>query len=144
MLLDAVTGWCLDHLPDDPPHLVGVSLNSRSVSFSILELLADDPLADLNSLAAPDHWDLAVIVCSSSKLKQSDGRVRLAHAMAREGATFTEIRSTSGPSISMRNAVGAIATACAELFEAQGPSPHPKLVPGKRRLVRHGKRSTHS
>lgn len=115
-LLDALATWCLDHLAPDPPRLIGVESMEHTVLLHCIELCAEDPLSDLMSLVAPATWNLVVVLCASSSDISDAERIRVAHVASREGRTFTEFRSTTGASSSMRNAAGRIAEVCSDLF----------------------------
>ncbi len=130
-LFESIARWCLDHLPADPPCLVGVELGSHSMLVSRIELCPDDPVGDLGSLAAPDEWDL-VVLTTATRASASTDRIRVAHLTSRDGQTFTEIRSFGGATRSIRDSTGRIAEVCRALFrppERCGDTPRRRNSP---------------
>lgn len=104
-LLRPLTAWCLDTFGEGPPMLIGVTLHRSSVTFHPIELDDDDPVADLAGLAAPDPWDVLVILAPATEL--GGGRLEgiIAHAIDRFGSSATELDEASGRRRSL-NAVG--------------------------------------
>ena len=117
-LHDSLASWCLDHLPADPPRLIGVELGPRYASLHCIDLRPGDPLADLDTLTAPAEWHLAIVLCASSG--PTAEQIRVAHVAARDGGSFTVLRSQGSAPASIRNGFGRIATASAALFAVPG------------------------
>jgi len=96
--------------------LVGVELGDPNVQFHAVELDDFDPIDDLADLAAPDSWDLVVVVAPTTETGDRIGLGTVAHATDRSGASATELDEACGRRRSLRLVRGALHDACVELF----------------------------
>lgn len=119
-LLQPLASWCLDTFGEGPPVLVGVVLGDANVRFHAVELDEADPIDDLADLAAPDPWDVLVVVASTVTMNGTPGRGIVAHAVDRFGASATELDESCGRRRTLRLVRGVLHDVCLELF-------HPRM-----------------
>ena len=96
--------------------LVGVVLGDAKVQFHAVELAEADPIDDLADLAAPDPWDVLVVVASTAEIDGRLGHGIIAHAVDRFGASATELDESCGRRRTLRLVRGALHDACVEVF----------------------------
>lgn len=119
-LLRPLAAWCLDTFGEGPPMLIGVVFGESNVVFQPVELDEHDPIDDLHTLAAPDPWEVLVIVVTTTQLgtRPSDGVV--AHAIDRFGSAATELDEPCGRRRSLRSVGGPLHDASVALFRHCG------------------------
>ncbi|MDW3177920.1 MAG: hypothetical protein R8J94_11070 [Acidimicrobiia bacterium] len=115
-LLQPLANWCLDTFGDGPPMLIGVVLGDAKVHFHPVELDDEHPIDDLADLAAPDRWDVLVVVAPTAEIDCRVGRGTVAHAVDRFGASATELDEPCGRRRALRLVRGTLHDACIELF----------------------------
>lgn len=115
-LLQPLANWCLDTFGEGPPMLVGVVFGGVTVTFHAVELDEADPVGDLAELAAPDPWDVLVVVAATSTIDGAFSTGVVAHAVDRFGASATELDEACGRRRTLRLVRGALHDACVELF----------------------------
>jgi hypothetical protein len=115
-LLRPLASWCLDTFGEGPPMLVGVVLDAANVRFQPVELGEDDPLDDLADLAAPEPWDVLVVIAATADVDAHMRRGTVAHAVDRHGGSATELDEWCGRRRSLRARGGRLHDACLELF----------------------------
>lgn len=115
-LLHPLARWCLDTFGEGPPMLVGVVLGDDTVRFQPVELDEVDPIDDLADLAAPDPWDVLVVIASTAEIDGSSAAGTVAHAIDRYGASATELDEPCGRRRTLRLIRGRLHDACVELF----------------------------
>lgn len=96
--------------------LIGVVLDAANVRFHPVELGEDDPIDDLADLAAPDPWDVLVVVAATSDVDSHMRHGTIAHAVDRLGGSATELDESCGRRRSLRAHGGRLHDACLELF----------------------------
>lgn len=116
-LLRPLAAWCLDTFGEGPPMLVGVILGEVNVRFQPVELRESDPIDELADLAAPDPWDVVVVVADTTDLEIDLRRGTVAHAVDRLGASATELDEWCGRRRSLRVLHGRLHDACVEVFQ---------------------------
>jgi len=113
-LLSSIAWWCLDHLSEDAPLLVGVLPGEQTVELQHIELCPDDPIADLAQLAAPAPWEAIVVVWAPSvdPIACQHSPAVIAHAVDRRGNSHTEFASGARSAGGGRILVARLDTAC--------------------------------
>lgn len=107
-LLRLTTSWCLDHVPPWPSFVIGVIPNDLSVEFQMVPLDGVDPLGELSTFVAPEHWQ--ALLFSGHRLADVDGRFVL--GVHRSGQAFLQIRFDDGTTATSTSAHGAAAELC--------------------------------
>lgn len=115
-LLRPLATWCLDTFGEGPPILIGVIFGETNVRFQPVELDDDDPLADLRRLAAPDSWEVVVIVVSTTLLGARPANGIVAHAVDRFASSATELDEACGRRRSLHTIGGPLHDASLALF----------------------------
>jgi hypothetical protein len=113
-LLSSIAWWCVGHMSDDAPLLVGVVPGEQTVELQHIDLCPGDPIADLAQLAAPASWEAIVVVWAPSAVSvvcQHSPAV-IAHALDRRGNSHTEFSPGVGSAGGGRILVARLDTAC--------------------------------
>ena len=113
-LLSSIAWWCIDHLSDDAPLLVGVVPGEQTVELQHIDLCPDDPIADLAQLAAPAAWKAIVVVWapSAAPVACQHSPAVIAHALDRRGNSHTELARGVGSAGGGRILVARLDAAC--------------------------------
>ena len=115
-LLRPLATWCLDTFGGGPPMLIGIVLGEENVRFQPVELGPDDPVDDLADLAAPEPWDVIVVVAETAEIESVPQPGTVAHAVDRHGSSATELDEWCGRRRSLRLVRGRLHDACLDVF----------------------------